>query len=106
LFVYLGIPSQNATTETQPFLSQRPVNDKQSAVDLLITLDSVYAAAGSVQARVVAAPGTTLPPEGAVVFSNFGANPAIVVRPGQLIPELTTRVSFRSGDIADYPFDS
>ena len=106
LFVYLGIPSQSATTETQPFLSQRPDNDRESAVDLLITLDSVDAAAGSVQARVVAAPGTTLPPEGAVVFSNFGANPAIVVRPGQLIPELTTRFSFRSGDIADYPFDS
>ena len=71
LLVYLGIPSQSATTETQPFLSQRPDNDKQSAVDLLITLDSVDAAAGSVQARIVAAPGTTLPAEGAVVFSQF-----------------------------------
>jgi hypothetical protein len=54
----------------------------------------------------VVASGDHIPADGAVVFSSLPSAPVIVVRPGQINPEVTATVPFSSGNLADYPFDT
>ena len=72
---------------------------------VLLTIDSVDPAGGSLRLRVLAIPGPQLPADGATLFTSLGAVPAIVVKPNQIDQERPAVDSFDSGDVADYPFD-
>ncbi len=78
----------------------------EPAVKLLMTVDSLQATTGGVEARLTAAPGGALPPEGATLFSSTGSAPTLVVRPNQIEQERTAFLPFTAGDVADYPFDA
>ncbi len=107
VLVYLGAPAGGNGTPSKPFASLRPLGEGEGdqAVTLDLTVDSINATTGSAELRLTALPGRTIPPEGAVVFSTLGANPAIVIRPHQLNSEVTAVVPFSEGNVVDYPFE-
>jgi hypothetical protein len=107
IVVAVTIPRGGSTTQRSTFVvASSPSSAKSPAVELRLTVDSLAAATGGVQARLQAGPGAALPPEGATVFSSIGTAPSLVVRPNQIDQERTVFLSFERGAVSDYPFDS
>jgi hypothetical protein len=106
LLIYLAVPSGETSTNATTFATLTVKGAHRTAVVLEATLHSVDTTDGSVQVGLVVAPGDHIPPDGAVVFSSLPSAPAIVVRPGQINPEVTATVPFSSGSLAAYPFDT
>ncbi len=107
IVVAVTIPRGGSTTQRSTFVvASSPSSAKDPAVELRLTVDSLAAATGGVQARLQAGPGDALPPEGATVFSSIGSTPSLVVRPNQIDQERTVFLSFERGAVSDYPFDS
>ncbi len=107
VLVAVAIPRGSSTTQRSTFVAaSSPSSSKEPAVQLLLTVDSLAAATGGIQARLQAGPGPALPPEGATVFSSIGSVPSLVVRPHQIDQERTAILSFERGAVSDYPFDS
>jgi hypothetical protein len=107
VLVALTIPRGGSTTQRSTFVvASSSAAGKEPAVELLLTVDSLAAAGGGVQTRLLAVPGTALPAEGATVFNSIGSVPTFVVRPKQIDQERTAFLSFERGAVSDYPFDS
>lgn len=83
-----------------------PDASPSSAALLTMSVDSVDAALGQLQGRVVLEAGPALPPEGARLFTNVSAVPSVELRPDQLSPETTLKLDADAGDVSAYPFDS
>jgi hypothetical protein len=107
IVVAVTIPRGGSTTQRSTFVvASSPSSAKEPAVGLRLTVDSLAASTGGIQARLQAGPETALPPEGATVFSSIGSAPSLVVRPNQIDQERTVFLSFERGAVSDYPFDS
>jgi hypothetical protein len=105
--VAVTIPRGGASTQRSRFVvASSSTGATEPAVELLLTVDSLAAAGGGVQARLIAVPGTALPAEGATVFNSIGSIPTLVVRPKQIDQERTAFLTFERGAVSDYPFDS
>ncbi len=101
-----GTSGRHTTFET--FRGPRKVPQgtaSKSAVDVLLTVDSIDTTTGVVHLRLQAAPGEALPADGATLFTSIGSLPYLVIRPNQLDQERSASLSFESGDVSDYPFD-
>ncbi len=106
--VLVALPRGGSTRQRSTFavpLSETPGN-KEPAVELRVTIEALDVAAGTIRARILAIPGPSLPPEGATLFNSIGAAPTLVVRPNQIDQERSAFLSFESGAVTDYPFDS
>lgn len=107
LLIALTIPRGGSTTQRSSFaVASSTTGGQKPAVEILLTVDSLAAAGGGIQARLIAVPGEAIPPEGATVFNSIGSIPTLVVRPKQIDQERTAFLSFQRGAVSDYPFDS
>jgi len=107
LLVAITIPRGGSSTQRSTFVvASSSTGGQKAAVDLLLTVDSLAAAGGGIQARLIAVPGAAIPPEGATVFNSVGSIPTLVIRPNQIDQERTAFLSFQRGAVSDYPFDS
>ncbi|HEX3567430.1 MAG TPA: DUF4436 family protein [Acidimicrobiales bacterium] len=107
LLIALTIPRGGSSTQRSNFaVASTSTGGQKPAVEMLLTVDSLAAAGGGVQARLIAVPGESLPAEGATVFNSIGSIPTLVVRPKQLDQERTAFLAFQRGAVSDYPFDS
>ena len=106
VLVALTIPRGGSTTQRSTFVVASSTGGQKAAVELLLTVDSLAAAGGGIQARLIAVPGPGIPPEGATVFNSVGSIPTLVIRPNQIDQERTAFLSFERGAVSDYPFDS
>ena len=101
------IPRGGSNTQRSTFVvASSSTGGQKAAVELLLTVDSLAAAGGGIQARLIAVPGEAIPPEGATVFNSVGSIPTLVIRPNQIDQERTAFLSFERGAVSDYPFDS
>lgn len=110
VLVAVAVPRGGSTTQRSTFVTASSAGSgnggKGPAIELLLTVDSLAPAAGGIQARLLAAPGPALPPEGATLFNSIGSAPKLVVRPGQIDQERTAFLSFERGSASDYPFET
>jgi Domain of unknown function (DUF4436) len=107
LLIALAIPRGGSSTQRSNFaVVSTSTGGQKPAVEMLLTVDSLAAAGGGVQARLIAVPGESLPAEGATVFNSIGSIPTLIVRPKQIDQERTAFLAFQRGAVSDYPFDS
>jgi cytochrome bd-type quinol oxidase subunit 1 len=105
--IALTIPRGGSTTQRSKFaVATSAKGGQKPAVELLLTVDSLAAAGGGIQTRLIAVPGEALPAQGATVFNSVGSIPTLVIRPKQIDQERTAFLAFQRGAVSDYPFDS
>jgi hypothetical protein len=107
LLVAFTIPRGGSSAQRSHFAVVTTATGSQKpAVEMLLTVDSLAAAGGGIQTRLIAVPGESLPAEGATVFNSIGSIPTLIVRPKQIDQERTAFLAFQRGAVSDYPFDS
>jgi hypothetical protein len=107
VLIALSIPRGGSTTQRSNFaVASSATGGQKAAVEMLLTVDSLAAAGGGIQARLLAVSGDSIPAEGATVFNSIGSIPTLVVRPKQIDQERTAFLAFQQGAVSDYPFDS
>lgn len=102
ILVYIAVPRTQRQCRQPSFQETPPA---PSAVNLMLTLESIHSTTGTIHVGLDANPGARLPPGGAVVLTSLGSIPALPVPPSGVTREQEATLLFQSGDVSNYPFE-